>query len=109
MWFIFPQLKGLGISSTSEYYGISGRSEAAAYLDHAVLGERLRECVGQLLLIDGRSAEQIFSFPDHMKFRSSMTLFDCVSECQVFSAALSKYFGGEPDAKTVQLLAASGV
>lgn len=106
MWFIFPQLKGLGVSATAEYYGLAGIREAAAYLGHTVLGARLKECVSELLILNGRTAEQIFPYPDYLKFRSSMTLFEQVSGHSEFSAALAKYFGGEVDLETIRLLAA---
>lgn len=104
MWFIFPQLKGLGMSSTSEYFGIGGRDEATAYFQHALLGPRLIECVDMVLRVQGKTAEQIFSFPDNLKFRSSLTLFACVSRQPVFTVALTKYFDGKFDSKTLDLL-----
>ena len=103
MWFIFPQLRGLGSSPMAEKFGISSRQEAAAYLAHPILGPRLRECTGLVNLIDGRSVEQIFGYPDDLKFRSSMTLFRAVADDdRIFNYALEKYFDGEPDPLTVE-------
>jgi len=105
IWFIFPQLRGLGHSPMAEAFGISSREEAAAYLKHPVLGPRLAECTQLVNLIEGRSVNQILGYPDDLKFRSSMSLFALVaSEGQVFRDALEKYFGGEMDRLTVQLL-----
>ena len=106
MWFIFPQLRGLGSSATAGAFGISSREEAAAYLDHAILGPRLRECTRLVTLVEGHAIDQIFDYPDDMKFRSSMTLFASVaSDKQVFEEALRKYFDGEPDPPTLEMLA----
>jgi uncharacterized protein (DUF1810 family) len=105
MWFIFPQMKGLGHSAQALHFGIDSLDEAEAYLRHPVLGARLDECTSLVNRIVGKSAYQIFDTPDEMKFRSSMTLFhraDPASE--VFSNALEKYFGGVPDAATLQML-----
>jgi uncharacterized protein (DUF1810 family) len=105
IWFIFPQLRGLGHSATSTAFGISSRKEAEAYLKHAVLGPRLRDCTRLVNLVEGRAIDQIFGFPDDMKFRSSMTLFaDVASDSQVFKDALDKYFKGEPDPLTLERL-----
>ena len=105
MWFVFPQLKGLGFSLTSRKYGISGLDEARAYLEHPVLGQRLRECTELTLGIEGRSVDQVFRYPDNLKFRSSMTLFAHASEGEtLFDDALARYFAGEPDDKTLKLL-----
>lgn len=105
MWFIFPQLKGLGRSSMAERYGISSREEAEAYLAHPVLGARLRQCTELVLAVEGRSVEQIFGFPDDLKFRSSMTLFACVDSGEsVFKIALKKYFAGKLDQLTIERL-----
>jgi uncharacterized protein (DUF1810 family) len=107
MWFIFPQLRGLGQSPTSQKYGIASKDEARAYLAHPVLGPRLIACTQLALDADKASANEIFAFPDDLKFRSSMTLFAQVAqEPDVFSAALQKYYGGEPDRETLRLLAA---
>jgi len=105
MWFIFPQLHGLGHSQTATLFGISSGEEAEAYLKHPVLGPRLRECTGLVNLVEGRSINQIFGYPDDLKFRSSMTLFALVSPGdQMFKDALEKYCGGELDQITVERL-----
>jgi uncharacterized protein (DUF1810 family) len=105
MWFIFPQLAGLGFSETSQFYGIKSIEEAAAYLNHPVLGKRLLEISEALLTIDGKTANQVFGNPDDMKLRSSMTLFAAVGgENSVFRKVLEKYFNGQEDTKTLQLL-----
>lgn len=105
MWFIFPQLKGLGFSPTARRYGISGTDEACAYLGHPLLGPRLQQCTELVLAIDGRSVHDIFGYPDDLKFRSSMTLFAEVSpDSPQFDAALRKYYDGEADTKTLELL-----
>ncbi|MGA7754113.1 MAG: DUF1810 domain-containing protein [Candidatus Sulfotelmatobacter sp.] len=105
MWFIFPQIMGLGRSSVSIEYAISGREEAQAYLEHTILGPRLKESTRLVLLVDGRSVEDIFGSPDDMKFRSSMTLFAQVSpRDDIFERALKKYFAGVPDRLTLDRL-----
>lgn len=105
MWYIFPQLKGLGDSSNSLFYGISGREEAEAYLRHPVLGPRLRECTNIVNAVEGWTINQIFSFPDPLKFRSCMTLLsEMASDNQEFLLALSKYFAGQPDQATLARL-----
>jgi len=105
IWFIFPQLRGLGSSQTAARFGISSRQEAEAYLEHPVLGPRLRECTSLVNLIEGRSIDQIFGYPDDLKFRSSMSLFaNVASDHQIFEQALQKYFGGEPDPLTLDRL-----
>ncbi len=102
MWFVFPQIAGLGHSELSRQFAISSRTEAEAYLKHPILGPRLRECTGLVNLAEGRSIEQIFGHPDDLKFRSSMTLFaHATSDDQVFSDALQKYFNGEFDRSTI--------
>jgi uncharacterized protein (DUF1810 family) len=102
MWFIFPQIKGLGRSPVSIEYAISSREEASAYLKHPILGPRLKECTSLVLLVEGRSIEEIFGSPDDMKFRSSMTLFSEISpDDLIFEKALQKYFGGKPDKLTL--------
>lgn len=106
MWFIFPQIKGLGHSGTAQKFAIASLEEAKAYLQHPVLGPRLRECTQLALNVDGRSAEQIFGYPDHLKFRSCMTLFmTATTDNKVFKDALLKYFEGKPDKLTLDLLA----
>ena len=102
MWFIFPQIEGLGSSAISRQYAISGWEEAKAYLQHPVLGPRLRECTQLALAIEGSPIEEIFDYPDDLKFRSSMTLFARVAdENEIFVAALEKYFDGEQDRLTL--------
>jgi uncharacterized protein (DUF1810 family) len=105
IWFIFPQLHGLGHSSMATRFGISSRQEAEAYLKHPVLGPRLEECTRLVNLVEDRPIGQIFGAIDAMKFRSSMTLFASVtSNKSVFNDALQKYFGGELDPLTVERL-----
>ena len=105
MWYIFPQLDGLGFSSTSKYYAINGSAEAKAYLAHPVLGPRLLECAEAALQVKGRSATEIFGSPDDLKLRSCATLFASVSPAgSVFERLLEKYYGGKPDRKTLRLL-----
>jgi uncharacterized protein (DUF1810 family) len=105
MWFIFPQIDGLGYSSTARHYGIKSAEEARHYLNHPVLGRRLVECAETVLALTGRSGSEIFGYPDDLKLRSSMTLFAHVSEPgSVFVRVIDKYFGGIPDAKTLALL-----
>jgi len=105
MWYIFPQLDGLGFSSASKRYSIKSIAEAQAYLGHPVLGPRLVDSAEAVLRVEGRSAQEIFGFPDDMKLRSCATLFACVSPSgSVFHRLLDKYFQGQRDAKTLQLL-----
>jgi uncharacterized protein (DUF1810 family) len=105
MWFIFPQMEGLGHSWMANFYGISSRAEAEAYLQHPVLGQRLVDCTVLVNSIEGSSIEEIFGPTDAMKFRSCMTLFAEVdNHSQVFAAALQKYFQGLPDKMTLALL-----
>jgi uncharacterized protein (DUF1810 family) len=104
MWFVFPQLKGLGRSATAQHYGIASKAEAQAYWAHPLLGPRLKECTGLVLAVDGRSAQQIFGPPDDLKFRSCMTLFAQATGEPVFTRALQKYFDGEADPRTIELL-----
>jgi uncharacterized protein (DUF1810 family) len=107
MWFVFPQLKGLGFSQTSQYYGIASLQEAEAFWQHAVLGPRLRECTELVLAVEGKTARQIFGLPDDMKFRSSMTLFERAAPAEhIFGRALEKYFTGERDRASLRLLGA---
>jgi uncharacterized protein (DUF1810 family) len=109
MWYIFPQLSGLGHSETSRFYGISTLDEAKAYLRHPVLGARLRECTDLVLSVPGRSLVEIFGSVDALKFRSSMTLFAlATTDSALFRAALDKYCGGQPDPLTVELLKTAG-
>jgi uncharacterized protein (DUF1810 family) len=108
MWFIFPQLEGLGASATARRYAISGLPEARAFLEHPLLGPRLRECTQRLLALQGRSAAEIFGYPDELKLRSCLTLFGHASPGdRLFGEALERYFGGEPDPLTVRLLTSS--
>ena len=105
MWFIFPQLAGLGASAISRRFALTSLEEARAYLAHAVLGPRLRECTRLANAIEGRSARQIFGAPDDVKFRSSMTLFALAAPDEpLYAEALRKYFGEEPDVRTLELL-----
>lgn len=120
MWFTFPQLQGLGRSSTAQYFAIASLDEARAYLAHRVLGPRLRECTELVNRIENRTVAQVFGAPDDLKFRSSMTLFLRASQSQSsaapsrasndssrsnsFAAALEKYFAGKPDPLTLSLL-----
>jgi uncharacterized protein (DUF1810 family) len=105
MWFVFPQIAGLGFSAMSQRYAIGSRAEARAYLAHPVLGARLIECTGLVLAAQGRSINAILGAPDDAKFRSSMTLFGAVSDQPIFGAALARYFAGERDAATLEILA----
>jgi uncharacterized protein (DUF1810 family) len=108
IWFVFPQLAGLGRSPTAQHYGISSREEARAYLAHPVLGPRLRECARLVAAIDGRSADQIFGWPDNLKVRSSMTLFALATEDNAeFRAVLDKFYDGQDDPATVERLSAA--
>ncbi|WP_375160101.1 DUF1810 domain-containing protein [Bradyrhizobium sp. RDT46] len=104
MWFVFPQITGLGSSAMSQRYAIGSRAEAKAYLAHPVLGARLIECTGLVLAVQGRSINAILGAPDDAKFRSSMTLFGAVSDEPIFGAALARYFAGERDAATLEIL-----
>jgi uncharacterized protein (DUF1810 family) len=104
MWFVFPQMRGLGSSPMASRFAISGLDEARAYLMHPVLGGRLRECTGLVNAVEGRSIGDIFGYPDDLKFHSSVTLFAQASDDEVFVAALRKYFNGAPDRATIDLL-----
>jgi uncharacterized protein (DUF1810 family) len=106
MWFVFPQLRGLGRSAMAHFYGIASRAEAEAYLAHPLLGARLVECTGLMLAARaGASANAILGSPDDLKFRSSMTLFAAVAAPGApFAAALARYFDGQPDPATLRLL-----
>lgn len=106
MWFVFPQIAGLGLSTMSQRYAIGSRAEAGAYLAHPVLGPRLIECTRLVLAVEGRTINDILGAPDDAKFRSSMTLFGAVSDEPVFGEALIRYFAGERDGATVEILAA---
>ncbi|MDB5446662.1 MAG: hypothetical protein JWQ97_1979 [Phenylobacterium sp.] len=105
MWYVFPQAAGLGSSPMAQTYAIGSLAEARAYLAHPVLGPRLREGVDAVLAVEGRSAHAIFGSPDDLKLRSSLTLFaEAAPEEPRFREALAKYFGGEPDPRTLELL-----
>jgi uncharacterized protein (DUF1810 family) len=105
IWFIFPQIKGLGHSPTANKFAIFSRAEAEAYLKHPILGSRLRDCTALVIQIEGRSIDQILGYPDNLKFRSSMTLFaHATVDNQQFESALQKYFGGGPDPLTLERL-----
>ena len=105
MWFVFPQIRGLGSSSMAQRYAIGSREEARAYHEHPVLGTRLRQCTQLVLNIEGRSVEQIFGYPDDLKCRSCMTLFaEVAPEQPMYREALIKYFAGAPDSRTLEIL-----
>ena len=105
MWFVFPQLAGLGSSSTARAYAVSGLDEAQAYLAHPVLGPRLREAAELAAAVEARTASEVFGYPDDLKLRSSMTLFArAAPQDPVFTAVLDRYFGGDPDPRTIELL-----
>lgn len=105
MWYIFPQIEGLGRSSTAQKFAITSIDEARAYLDHPLLGARLRKCTRLVTSVDGRSIEEIFGYPDHLKFHSSMTLFaQAAGDNRVFMDALRKYFQSEFDLQTMARL-----
>ena len=105
MWYIFPQVEGLGQSAMSVRYAINSAAEALAYLEHPLLGPRLRECAAVVRDIVGRSALEIFGSPDDLKLRSSATLFAAVSNDNVFEQVLQKYFDGERDKETLRRIA----
>ena len=105
MWFVFPQIAGLGRSATATRYAITSLDEARAYLEHPALGARLRDCTALVLDVDTRSAHDIFGSPDDLKFHSSMTLFaQAAPSDPLFDRALEKYFDGRPDTATLALL-----
>jgi uncharacterized protein (DUF1810 family) len=105
MWFIFPQISGLGFSETSKYYGIRDRQEAQDYLKHPVLGERLIRICDVLLQLPDNNANRIFGSPDDMKLKSSMTLFGYLDHTgPVFQAVLDKFFNGEKDIRTLEII-----
>ncbi|NUM59719.1 MAG: DUF1810 domain-containing protein [Bdellovibrionaceae bacterium] len=106
IWFIFPQIAGLGHSSMAQQFAITSLDEAKAYLQHLVLGPRLRECTQLVLNVEGRSADEIFPYPDYLKFRSCMTLFmTATTDNAIFKDTLFKYFDGQPDQLTMNVLA----
>lgn len=105
IWFIFPQVKGLGQSSHSQFYGIGSLAEAQAYLGHPVLGPRLEECTILVTQVQKKPIEQILGYPDDLKFRSSMTLFSrAATDPKIYNDALDKYFAGRPDQLTLEIL-----
>jgi uncharacterized protein (DUF1810 family) len=104
MWFIFPQLAGLGHSAMAQRFAIASRAEAVAYLGHGVLGSRLRECTALVNGIEGRTIFEILGSPDDLKFHSSMTLFGAVSYDPKFAVAITKFYGGKRDQRTLDLL-----
>ena len=105
MWYIFPQMEGLGSSEMSRFFGITGADEAAAYLSHDILGKRLVHCTEAVFAKPELSAQTIFGYPDYMKFNSCLTLFERVAdEGSIFTTALQKYFEGQRCSKTLQLL-----
>ena len=104
MWYIFPQIKGLGFSSTAQYYAIQNKREAKDYLEHPVLGKRLLEISEVMLKISSNDAGEVFGYPDDMKLRSSMTLFYLVSGNIIFKKVLDKFFDGKLDEKTKKIL-----
>lgn len=106
MWYIFPQIRGLSFSETAKYYAIHDRAEAELFLNHPVLGKRLREISAVLLTLKEANATSVFGSPDDLKLKSSMTLFSLLEEADenVFSKVLKKYYGGSEDEKTRQLL-----
>jgi uncharacterized protein (DUF1810 family) len=109
MWFVFPQIDGLGRSQTARFFAVKSLAEARAYLAHPVLGKRLRECTTAVLGVAGLTASEIFGYPDDIKFRSSMTLFERAAPgCGLFSDALDRFFDGGRDRMTLELLAADG-
>ena len=105
MWYIFPQIQGLGFSSTAQFYAIQDLEEAKEYLAHPVLGARLKEISSALLELEGLSASEIFGYPDDLKLRSSMTLFRLADlDCDIFERVLEKYYDGKPDNLTVRIV-----
>jgi uncharacterized protein (DUF1810 family) len=106
MWYVFPQFEGLGISATSSHYAVKSVAEARAFLAHPVLGPRLLACAEAVLGLDGRTVMDIFGYPDNLKLQSCATLFAGVSPADsVFHRLIEKYFDGEPDARTLRLIA----
>jgi len=109
MWFVFPQLRGLGTSTMAELFGIDSVDEARAYLDHPVLGPRLRECCALMLQVPGRSAHEILGSPDDLKFRSCLTLFSLADPQEpLFRQGLERFYGGQEDAGTLRGIADGG-
>jgi uncharacterized protein (DUF1810 family) len=108
MWFVFPQLKGLGVSPTATFYGLSGLDEATAYLEHPMLGPRLEAAVDAVQASRATSLHALFGSPDDLKFRSSMTLFAVAAPEGPYQGALDRWCGGEPDPRTITLLSRAG-
>ena len=107
MWYIFPQIEGLGHSSTAKLFSIKSKNEVKAYLAHPILGERLKNCTQLVNDIEGHTANGIFGHPDDLKFRSSMTLFAYIEgNSSIFERVLSKYYAGKPDELTLEILGA---
>ena len=106
MWYIFPQYKGLGFSETSKYYSINSLDEAKRYLNHPILGERLKLITNELLILNENNANKVFGSPDDLKLKSSMTLFAAVetSDENIFNAVLDKFYNGQTDRKTINLI-----
>lgn len=106
MWFIFPQFTGLGFSETSQFYSIKSLTEAKEYLNHPILGKRLNQITAELLKLDQTDPQRIFGSPDHVKLKSSMTLFAIAidKEENIFKAVIQKFFDGQLDTKTLELL-----
>jgi uncharacterized protein (DUF1810 family) len=104
MWFIFPQIAGLGFSAMAQRYAIGSRAEAEAYLAHPILGARLIECTRLVLGVKNRTIHDILGSPDDVKFRSSMTLFGAVSDDPSFARAIERYYAGVPDQATLEIL-----
>jgi uncharacterized protein (DUF1810 family) len=105
IWFIFPQIAGLGHSAMAQQFAIGSLDEAKAYLQHPVLGQRLRECIQLVLNVEGRTIDEIFPYPDNLKFRSCMTLFmTAAADNTLFKDTLLKYFDGKPDQLTLDIL-----
>lgn len=104
MWYIFPQIQGLGLSSTSRYYAIQNLEEAKAFLADSYLGNNLFTICRVLLALDSNNPSEIFGYPDDMKLCSSMTLFSCACDDEIFSMVLDKFFAGKKDTKTLKLL-----
>jgi uncharacterized protein (DUF1810 family) len=104
MWFVFPQVAGLGHSAMAQRYAVASHAEALAYLAHDTLGPRLRECTQAVLDVRGRTAHEIFGSPDDVKFRSCMTLFDAIAPGDVFDEALARFYAGQRDPATLERL-----
>lgn len=104
MWYIFPQIKGLGYSSTAQYYALQNRKETENYLSHSILSKRLIEISEELLKLDSNNAREVFGYPDDMKLKSSMTLFYLIGGQEIFKKVLDKFFDGTIDERTVEIL-----